>query len=240
MSSAEFYDNYITYQAESGINDRIYGLYNRLYQTGLTNDTNILEVGCGIGTLTYLLLKKVTRGKIEATDISPASIAFAQKYLRAPNLTLSAGDILHFEPQSKIFDRILFFDVLEHIPVEQHAAVFQRVSKWMNDDSVLLINLPNPAYILYEQKHNPSALQETDQPVYLSALSTAMGEALLDIVSVKTYSVWVKDDYQFIIARKRKDFEEVLLSNQRSLLQKGITWMGRKWRKFRFPYPPKD
>ena len=240
MSSAEFYDKFITYQAESGINDRIYGLYRRLCQTRLTADNSLLEVGCGIGTLTYLLLQKITRGKIEATDISPASIAFAQKYLRAANLTLSAADILHFEPQSKIFDRVLLFDVLEHIPVEQHAAVFQRISKWMNNDSLLLINLPNPAYILFEQKHNPSALQETDQPVYLDALSAAMGAALLDIKSVETYSVWVKDDYQFLIARKRREFKEVLLRDHRNLFQKGIVWLGRKWRKLRFPYPPKN
>lgn len=239
MSSAEFYDKFINYQAESGINDRIYGLYRRLCQTGLSADTRVLEVGCGIGTLTYLLLRKITRGKIESTDISPASIAYAQKYLRAANLNLTAADILHFEPQSRFFDRILFFDVLEHIPVEQHAQVFQRISRWMDNESLLLINIPNPAYILYEQKHNPAALQETDQPVYIAALSGALETALLDIVSAETYSVWIKDDYQFIIARKRKDFEEKLLSDERNIFQKGIVWLERKWRRFRFPYPPK-
>ncbi|MGQ0737758.1 MAG: class I SAM-dependent methyltransferase [Bacteroidota bacterium] len=240
MSSAEFYDNFISYQVQSGINDRIFGLYKRLCRTGLSTDSNVLEIGCGIGTLTYLLLKKIRTGKIESVDISPKSIAFAQQHLKAANLTFHTADILGFEPQYKLFDRILLFDVLEHIPLEQHQQVFQRISRWMNDESLLLINIPNPAYILFDQKNNPAALQETDQPVYIAPLSAALASASIDIVSVETYSVWVKEDYQFIVLRKRRPFEEKLLSTKRNLFQKGILWIKRRWRKLRYPYPSKQ
>lgn len=238
MSSADFYDKFIEYQVQSGINDRIYGLYKRLCRTGLAADTHVLEIGCGIGTLTYLLLKKVKNGKIEATDISPKSVEYARQLLAASNLSFTASDILQFEPALKSFDRVLLFDVLEHIPLEQHPQVFHRISKWMHDESLLLINIPNPAYILYDQKNNPAALQETDQPVYLPQLTAALAMASLDILSAEIYSVWVKEDYQFIIARKRKEFEEKLLSNERNFFQKGIVWLQRKWRKLRYPYPP--
>lgn len=238
MSSANFYDNFIKEQAKSGINDRIYGLYKRICKTGLTADSSVLEIGCGIGTLTYLLAKKVRSGQVEATDISPKSIEFAQQYLKAPNLTLTAADILEFEPKRKLFERILLFDVLEHIPLGLHPQVFQRISQWMDAKSLLLINIPNPAYILYDQQNNPAALQETDQPVYFGLLSAAMEASSLDIQSVETYSVWVKDDYRFIIAQKRKPFEEKLLSKERNILQKAIKWLERKWRKVRHPYPP--
>jgi len=137
----------------------------------------VLEIGCGIGTLTYLLLKKIRTGRIESVDISPKSIAFAQQHLKAANLTFHTADFLGFEPQYKLFDRILLFDVLEHIPLEQHGRVFQRINRWMSDESLLLINIPNPAYILYDQKNNPAALQETDQPVYIAPLSAALASA---------------------------------------------------------------
>jgi len=240
MSSAEFYDKFISYQVESGINDRIAGLYKKLCNHGLAANSRVLEIGCGIGTLTYLLRKKVTGGTIEATDISPKSIAFAEKHVKAPNLIFTAADILQFEPKTKVFDRILLFDVLEHIPLEQHPQVLRRIGQWMNDDSLLLINIPNPAYILYDRQHNPAALQETDQPVYIAPLSAALAAASLDIVSVEMYSVWVKEDYQFIIARKRKAFEENLLSAERNFFQKGMVWLKRKWRKFRYAYPPEN
>ena len=147
-------------------------------------------------------------------------------------------DILQFEPQSKSFDRILLFDVIEHIPIEKHVALFQRLAPWMHDDSLLLINLPNPGYILYDQKNNPTVLQEIDQPVYIATLATALSSAFLDIVKVETWSAWVKDDYQFIIARKRKAFEEHFLSRDRNIFQKGIGWLQRKWRKLIYRYPP--
>jgi trans-aconitate 2-methyltransferase len=238
MSSAEFYDNYISSQIKSGINDRIYGLYKRLCLYNLESHTSVLEVGCGIGTLTYLLLKKVHPENIEAIDISPKSIEFARKHLNSPGVCLTATDIINYQPRTDSFDRILFFDVLEHIPLEQHADIFRRVGRWMHDDSLLLINIPNPAYILFDRENNPAALQETDQPVYIAQLAQDLSKGDLDILLVETYSVWVGNDYQFIVAKKRQRFEEKFVSEKRSFLAKGKTWFGRKWRKIRFPYPP--
>ena len=239
MSSAEFYDHFIKNQVESGINDRIAGLYRRLCKMGLQTNSTVLEIGCGIGTLTYLLTRKVKTGRIEATDISPQSIDYVKKNLVRPNLSLFAGDILQLEPTAKSFDFVLLFDVIEHIPVEDHAALFAKINHWMHDDSALLINIPNPAYILFDEKNNPAALQEIDQPVYPEHLATVFAKAGLDILQFETYSIWVKNDYQFMVVKKRKDFEEIVLSKERNGFQKGIVWLGRKWRKLIYRYPPK-
>lgn len=239
MSSAEFYDHFIKNQVESGINDRIYGLYRRLCKMGIQENSTVLEIGCGIGTFTYLLTRKVRTGRIEATDISPQSIAYLNKNLSRPNLFTFAGDILQLEPTAKSFDFVLVFDVIEHIPQEDHATLFSRISQWMHEDSCLLINIPNAGYILFDQKNNPAALQEIDQPVYPEQLATILAAAGLGMEQFETYSVWVKNDYQFIVVRKRKDFEEKILSKERNIFQKGIVWLGRKWRKIIYRYPPK-
>lgn len=239
MDSATFYNNFIDYQVKSGINDRIYSLYQKLCHHGFSSTTSVLEIGCGIGTLTYLLQKKITQGKIEAVDISPKSVAFAQQHIKTANVSFTAADILQYKPQVKQFDRILLFDVLEHIPLSQHQQVFQRISEWMHSDSLLLINIPNPAAILHEQKHNPAALQETDQPVYIGPLAAAMEAAAVDILSVEMYDVWQKEEYQFIVARKRKDYDAAMFSNKRNTFQKGVVWLKRKWRRVRYPYPPR-
>lgn len=206
---------------------------------GLQNNSTVLEIGCGIGTLTYLLTQKVKTGRIEATDISPQSIEYVNKNLVRPNLFSFAGDILQLEPSVKSFDYILLFDVIEHIPLEDHATLFSKISRWMHEGSWLLINIPNPDYILFDQKNNPAALQEIDQPVFPDHLATVVAKAGLGIVQFETYSVWVEKDYQFIVVRKRKDFEEKFLSKQRNIFQKGIVWVGRKWRKIIYRYPPK-
>ena len=240
MSSAEFYDNFIESQIKTGINDRIYGLYRRMCKIGLHTNSTVLEIGCGIGTLTYLLTRKIKKGRIEATDISPKSIEFIKKYLSAPNLFPYAGNILNLKPQFKAFDYILLFDVIEHIPIEDHARLFAKVSQWMYDDSCLLINIPNPAYILFDQKNNPSVLQETDQAVFINQLAVVLEKVNLDIIELDTYSVWVKNDYQFIIVKKRKDFEEQLLSDKRTIFQKAAIFLRRQGRRIKYRYPPKS
>jgi 2-polyprenyl-3-methyl-5-hydroxy-6-metoxy-1,4-benzoquinol methylase len=238
MSSAGFYDDYINNQVESGINDRIVGLYRRVRQMGLKTTSTVLEIGCGIGTLTYLLSRKVKSGKIEAMDISPRSVEYAKKNLSNTNIHFFTGDILESQPVTGSFDFVLLFDVIEHIPLQDHAALFTRINDWLHEDSVLLINIPNPAYILFDEKNNPAALQEIDQPVFADHLATVLAKAELDLVRFETYSVWVRNDYQFIVVMKRKAFEEKLLSQERNILQKGIAWLGRKWRKFIYRYPP--
>lgn len=238
MSSPKFYDEYVTYQVKCGINDRIVGLYKRLKRTNINTYTSVLEIGCGIGTLTSLMLRKIKTGRIEAIDISSKSIEFAKQHLYAPNLTMWAGDAMLFQPIAPAFDRVLLFDVLEHIPLQMHTALFKLIRKWMHADGLLLINLPNPAYILFDQINNPSALQEIDQPVYISQLADTLEQANLDIVQMETYSVWVKDDYQYLIVKMRKTFNEELLSGKRNIIEKAVVWMKRKWWKLVYPYPP--
>ena len=239
MNSSEFYDNFISYQIDSGINDRIYNLYKRLCKIGISSNTNILEIGCGIGVLTYLLSRKIKKGRIEAMDISQKSIQYAKSYLRQSNLYFSSSDILKFEPEFDNFDKILLFDVIEHIPEEIHIDLFTKISTWMHDQSLLLINLPNPNYILFDQKNDPDALQEIDQPIFINKLVNVLAKASLDIEYLETYSVWVKNDYHFIVIKKRKEFVESFVSSDRSLIERFIVRLSREFRKRIYDYPVK-
>jgi trans-aconitate 2-methyltransferase len=239
MGSSEYYDNFISYQIKSGINDRIYGLYKRLCRMGISSHTSVLEIGCGIGSLTYLLSRKIKRGKIEAVDISPKSIEFAKKHLIRENIFFTASDILDFEPENLSFDKILLFDILEHIPEEFHLKVFGKIGKWMNHDTVLLINLPNPNYILYDRKHNPETLQEIDNPVFLNKLSGVLDLTSLEIDYFENYSVWVKNDYQFLTVKKKAPFVEQELSHKRNFLEKLDSRLKRDLRRFIYNYPGK-
>jgi 2-polyprenyl-3-methyl-5-hydroxy-6-metoxy-1,4-benzoquinol methylase len=237
MGSSEFYDNFITYQIKSGINDRIYGLYKRICNLGISTNANILEIGCGIGTLTYLLSQKIKKGKIEAMDISPKSIEFAKKNLQIENISFKTSDILEFDPENLIFDIVLLFDVLEHVPEEVHATVFRKIEKWMDRDSLLLINLPNPEYILFHRNNSPETLQEIDNPVFLNRLSQVLDNNSLIIDYLETYSVWVKNDYQFIIVKKKNTFVKQEIRLGQSIFKKLIVRLKRDLRKIIYNYP---
>ncbi len=237
MSSAEFYDDFISYQIKSGINDRIYQLYKRLCKTGITSKSNILEIGCGIGVLTYLISREVRQGRVEAMDISSKSIAFAKSKLKRPNVFFSVASIFEFEPGRPTFDYLLLFDVIEHIHEADHARLFGRISEWMTTDSMLLINIPNPEYILFDRKYNPEALQEIDQPIFLSNLTCILADAGLCLDYFETYSVWVRNDYQFMVIRKKIEFKEHALHSERNLIQKIRTRISREIRLLKYRYP---
>jgi trans-aconitate 2-methyltransferase len=237
MGSSAYYDNFISYQIKSGINDRIYGLYKRLCGLGISTNDTVLEIGCGIGTLTYLLSRKIKKGEIEAVDISPMSIGFAIKHLKRKNVSFKVSDILDFEPGNLRFDKILLFDVLEHIPEKDHAAIFGKIGKWMDEDSMLLINLPNPDYIQFGRTNNPEALQEIDNPVFLNQLSGVLDAGSLAIHYFETYAVWVKNDYQFLIVKKKTPFVKQALSQHRNILEKVYLRLTRDFRKLVYNYP---
>ena len=129
--------------------------------------------------------------------------------------------------------------MIEHVPLERHAELFSKISGWMHEKSTLLINLPNPEYILFDQKNQPDVLHEMDQAVFLSDLSSVFQSAGLEIVSFETYGIWTKDDYQFFVVRKKSEFKEVILSEKRTVLQKGIIKLKRLFRTLFYSYPKK-
>jgi len=235
--SVGFYDKYVTRQIESGINDRIFSLFQRLKKIGLSEDSKVLEIGCGIGNLTYLLSKKIDKGCIEALDLSPKSIEFAKSKIRKNNVFFSVSEIENYVPKTPLFDKILLFDVIEHIPEDTHQVMFSKISAWMHDDTMLLINIPNPKYIQYCEKYEPEGLQFIDQPIFIESIVSNLKDSGLEIVHFEKYGVWMEGDYNFIIIKKRGEFTRKLFSNKRNIAQKALYRIKHILRKRIYQYP---
>ncbi len=215
-----FYDDFSEDQKNTGVNDRIYGLYKRLKKLGLNTHSNVLELGCGIGTITLLISKTVKKGTIEAVDISPKSVEFAKKRIKKKNIKFHSHDVVDYNPSLNSIDYITLFDVLEHIPIERHHELFKNISSYMSDNTFLLVNIPNPEYIEYDRKYQPELLQVIDQPVYLDFMIKNLTKNQLQLLSFETYSTWVKNDYNFYLIKKKKEFKEQKLQDERNLIQK--------------------
>ena len=100
-----------------------------------------------------------------------------------------------------------------------------------------MINIPNPDYILYDLKYNPEVLQKIDQPILIENIVPLMSKASLNILYFETYGIWVKNDYQFIIIKKKKVFNEIKLADERTLFEKTKVWIRRKWNRLFYQYP---
>lgn len=202
-----FYDRYVSYQSTGGVNGRHHAILGSLRRFGLRRDHRVLEIGCGIGTLTQLLARVLRgRGSLVGVDISPDSIEAAKERLSSSgNVHLSAGDVLELELDGP-FDVIVLPDVIEHMPLESHGELFERVVSWLAPGGFVLLNYPNPHYLAWCHEHTPELLQIIDQPVHADGLLAALSPHGLYLHHLDTYSIW-KHEGDFVVAvlRRRAD-----------------------------------
>ncbi len=86
-----------------------------LYPPGST----ILESGCGVGAQTITLARQNPGCQITSIDISPDSLAQAQRLMREKhitNVTFQQADIFNLPFPDETFDHIFVCFVLEHLP----------------------------------------------------------------------------------------------------------------------------
>lgn len=221
---ADYYDEFAARQRRTGLNARIWHLFERMNGLGLTPDSRILELGCGIGALTFLLARYATRGYVEAVDLSPESVRFGREQLSGyANVSLHVHDVVTYEPIHADFDFITLFDVIEHIPLPLHGALFRHLAALAGPRTQVLINIPHPRLIAHYHRHEPAALQIVDQAVELAPLTAHLTAAGLALHSLDTYSLWRESDYQFLLIKPVIAFTNRLVAS-------GSAW-DRAWEK---------
>jgi cyclopropane fatty-acyl-phospholipid synthase-like methyltransferase len=201
-----FYDQFADKQEKTGINSRHLSILDKVMAAGLRPDHYVLEVGCGIGTVSSLLARQVPKGKVLAVDISPESISKAKKiWKNQENLSFEVSDMSDFDKGDQQFDFFVFPDVLEHIPVDQHQALFQKIQKHAHQDSVVFVHIPAPRYLQWMIDHEPEKLQVIDQPLDSGDLIKSLNNAGFYLEKMETYSVFFEEkDYQYFIFRSSK------------------------------------
>src|SRR5690606_14378289 len=161
-----FYDQFADNQEKTGINSRHLSILDKLVSAGLSSHHHVLEVGCGIGTVSQLIAKVTKKGKVLAVDISPESIQKAKVlWKQQENLSFEVSDMMDFKKPGQQFDFFVFTDVLEHIPVEQHFQIFETIKKHAHEKSVIFIHIPSPRFLEWRIRNEPKKLQVIDQPL---------------------------------------------------------------------------
>ncbi len=201
---AAYYDGHATkVQKRVGVNERHRSILHRLKRSGLRYDHQVLEIGCGIGTLTSLLVKKVPEGHVLAVDISPAAIDMARKALaKHRNLEFGVSDMTNFA-SSRRFDRIVLPDVLEHIPEEQHPHLFGILVHHLAPEGRICIHIPDPEALDHLRRTDPTQLQIIDQSLAILPMAQRFADQGLVLDRYERYCIWATDpDYVWIEFRR--------------------------------------
>ena len=191
-------------------NARHFFILKNLKKAGLKKNSRVLEIGCGSASLTHMIAKTLTSGKIVGADISNETIALnKKKYAGYNNMEFHVSDMTDFMPSEK-FDFVVIPDVLEHIPAEEHPNIFRTIEKVTHDNSTLLINNPEPNLLAWYHKTRPETLQIIDQPLHINYLSNLIYGNGFYIESVSPYGIsFDVPEYQNIVCRRKTSFEKM-------------------------------
>lgn len=109
----------------------------------------VLDVGCGYGRLSKLIVNDVN--KIIGIDINPENISYAKQYVGAKFeghvVDLSLG-VLPFPDKS--IDKIVFDNVLMFFDDKVQAALFKESKRILKDGGVVAFNIENSNYFLIQ------------------------------------------------------------------------------------------
>ena len=200
MESEDFY---VDRQRAVGVNARHRAILSWLERFGMRRGHRVLEIGCGIGTVSGLIGEALgPEGSLTAIDLSSESIKTARARLaELDNVEFRAGSVLEIE-LSGSFDVVVLPDVIEHIPLEHHRLLFSRVASWLAPRGFALLHYPNPWYLQWCHENKPELLQLVDQPIHADTLTANLYPNGLYLNHLETSSIWiVEGDYQIAVLR---------------------------------------
>lgn len=102
----------------------------------LPENGRVLDLGCGDGTK---IARVAERFDLVAVDLSEEQLRLARPRLRGATLLCADLAALDFDPGS--FDAVTALYSIVHVPREEHAALFQRIARWLKPGGFFLASL---------------------------------------------------------------------------------------------------
>lgn len=173
----QFYDNFtdtrmLQYKLDG--NPRI-DLAVKLITGYLTPNSQILDLGCGIGIVPEQVAAKLQQGKILACDLSENNINYACQTVNSEKIEfLNVNVVENFETiRNKLttaVDLVTMVDVIEHLPPDSYDQLFNNLSQVTSDRAKVILTYPSPEYQKYLQTNEPEELQIIDEVIEVNSL----------------------------------------------------------------------
>lgn len=117
-----------------------YKYTKRILDKYITNQSNVLEIGCGTGYYGIYLSDKCS--SYTGFDITPGNIILLNKKINELNLSNVTGiigdatDMLHIN--NEIYDIIMCFGPMYHLPTEESENVFKECKRICKNNGIIL------------------------------------------------------------------------------------------------------
>lgn len=111
----------------------------------IVNGMNILELGCGWGSLTLALAEKFPSSKITAVSNSASQRTYILTQAALRNLTnvdvltRDVSSLEHIGPKDGHYDRVVSVEMFEHL--RNYEVLFGRVRRWLKPEGKLFVHI---------------------------------------------------------------------------------------------------
>lgn len=118
-------------------------------------DSRVLELGAGSSDIENVVKKNFKRNDIEFVRVDGDKQYKSDKTIAVFDITSEEFD--NFCMNQRLFDFIVFTEVVEHLDKKIVPLVFERIAKWLVPEGTLLFTTPTPPYEgMYEDRVWPT------------------------------------------------------------------------------------
>ena len=128
-----------------------------IQRAGLVDGQDVLELGCGWGSLTLYMAECFPKSKITAVSNSNDQRQFIEARCEERNLKnveIITADINDFE-STKLFDRVISIEMFEHM--RNYEKLLGRVNVWLKNKGKLFVHIFSHQKIAYPFEDNDDA-----------------------------------------------------------------------------------
>lgn len=127
----------------------------------LSNGLNILELGCGWGSLTLWMAKQYPNSKITAVSNSSSQklyILAQAKKRKLRNISVVTEDMNKFNPKNR-YDRVVSVEMIEHM--RNHRQLFKKIHSWLKPGGLFFMHI-------FTHKSQPYLFEVQDEDDWMS------------------------------------------------------------------------
>lgn len=197
-------------------------------------NSNVLDVGCGIGIVPERVAMTLEEGHVWAFDISERNIWYAKETVDSPNVSFFVGNAV--EGRQKIKDRltapinvVTLVDVIEHIPKDQHSDLFRFFNSITSERAFIVLTYPSPQYQKHLIDNNSDELQIIDQVIGFDELRETARKAGFSLRHYSLETIWKRNQYVHCVLQS-DDSLAPRASGSRSALGNIVNRVKSSWR----------
>jgi len=223
ISEIDYYNEHAKEKLDSfyNVNRRLDGAWKTLNEYLPRKISSVLEIGCGVGDMSYKMSKKWKNATITGIDLSDTAIKIANHLFGSEKIKYYNGsfNVIDFD---KTFELVVLFDVYEHITPSDRTLFNERLNKLLQPGGYLFMAIPSAAYQDYIKKFFPEKLQPVDESLTLDVFHSLASTCNAELLFYKNVNIYYEGDYTHIVFRKKSEinrYEKTVTINKPFVLR---------------------